>query len=273
MTTAMEALESHEEFFPTVASVPLRASGASCHGPHCPSETMLPSSFFSMQGMAQGMGKTGAMAAGGAIGGAMFYGMCKMKCPGAKGGFLSNMPMGSVLSGMGNMAKSAAGHTAGAVTGEDNEWQKTKIVGDSSDDEDKGPDDAEEEEQGTPPVYGELEKTENSACRLNCKIKALMAAAAAAYGAGKLQEHVAGGGGMAMPLDADTVGPWSAILNKYDPKVVERLQAAREGRAVRRTAKQRRELRKYWRSKDGASSSEEEVTEQSHRRECRPSLL
>eukprot|EP00927_Polykrikos_kofoidii_P083956 TRINITY_DN8731_c0_g1_i1.p1 TRINITY_DN8731_c0_g1~~TRINITY_DN8731_c0_g1_i1.p1 ORF type:complete len:287 (-),score=61.11 TRINITY_DN8731_c0_g1_i1:86-946(-) len=118
-----------------------------------------------------GVGTASAGAAGGALGGGLAYAMCKKNCPGAEKGFANNLPGISALRNM---------------LGDDDAEERMREAA---------------EEEGNSDIKSlKFLETENSACRLNCKIKSLMAAAAAAgatgLGASAVSKHRAAGGSM-----------------------------------------------------------------------------
>lgn len=178
---------------------------------HFPTSTVTPSAF--LLGGDGGGGKMLKMGAAGAIAGGVAYGFCKSKCPGSTGGILSNIPGVGMITGLlggGNKAKQEA-----AMSEKDAEIAKLKaeLAGAKNG---EGGENAEEAAEPTPEddakkaaeakeakLHAELLKGENSACRLNCKIKSLMVAAAAA-GAVSLMK-----GG---PIDEFTAGPVFAAL-------------------------------------------------------------
>jgi len=247
-------LEVHDD----EAIAVLQAAGL--QPPLGPPHVFLPSSFIlGPLGKGVGMvsdklGKGNTMALGGAAAGTVMYGMCKSKCPGAKGGLISNMPM------VGSIAKFAKGGLgAMGIGGETNDDDEEKEMEDKAE---QALNEAGEEEGKDTAIYAELEAAEYSACRLNCKIKSLMAAAAAAGAVGLLAGDKGGSmmpmGSMAAPLDEWTVGPWLGTANAYDLDFFSRRKAIK-------AARHHRLFRQYW--------SQDDSNEESCRLRCPEELL
>lgn len=214
-TVADDALHPGVEVFPLALGLGVGVGGSGAMLAH--GRGRRHTGFFDAMGMLKQ--NKGLVAGGaGAAAGAVMYGMCKSKCPGAKGGMFSNIPGAGMLSGIGGMLKSGASSAGGALFGGGKETDDDTTEKEDEDEEE------EMEKEELDPKYKEMEATEYSACRLNCKIKSLMAAAAAA-----------GAAGMAMgdgPLDEWTVGPYFAGMQGCDingrrplPKALRRQRA------------------------------------------------
>eukprot|EP00929_Paragymnodinium_shiwhaense_P042144 TRINITY_DN21861_c0_g1_i2.p1 TRINITY_DN21861_c0_g1~~TRINITY_DN21861_c0_g1_i2.p1 ORF type:complete len:337 (-),score=93.98 TRINITY_DN21861_c0_g1_i2:107-1117(-) len=166
-------------------------------------DVTMPSAFIlSKIGEMTGLGKTGAASGmAGAGAGALMYAHCKSKCPGAPKGFLRNLPMlgggiGFLMDKFGGGSKGGGGGDGGAEEDQSNQEIDNQ--------NEESPEEITEKDN-------EFEKAENAACRLNCKIQSLMAAAAAA-GAVGLGMSYKNAQKAAMPLDEQLAAPALALL-------------------------------------------------------------
>lgn len=161
-----------------------------------------------------------AKGAGAAAGGAMAYAYCKSKCPGESSNILANLPgvgtltsigsgiqggigsLGAGLTAVGNFGKTPAAGAAAATAATDEDGETAEedaaaaaaaaggaagfAVGAAPKEQDtaKLAGLTNEETRDNMVLTDQLEKGDNSTCRLNCKIKSLMVAAAAAGAAG-----------------------------------------------------------------------------------------
>jgi len=199
---------------------------------------------------------------------------------GAKGGMLDNMPMGSMVQGGVGVAK----RMVGMIVGND-KLTNSSLTGDDSTEDEEEKKAHEMYLKNRPAVYAELEATEFSACRLNCKIKSVLAAGAAAGIAGCVANKLAGGGGTndihnvgdpgalkwvakmeakgkginlahhnvasQGPLDEWTIGPFFTVMNRCTCQPLPK--ATRQPRA----------LKKYW-NQDGALPAEGGIFKQGY---------
>jgi len=173
-------------------------------------------------------GNPAIAAASGAVSGAMMYGTCKSKCPGATGDALDNIPGGRVVIKAMRMAIKAAltalANSAKVMVGGELKSMPNPMDLLRGDDQTEQEIELEEERRNSvDPKYLEFEAVEFSACRMNCKLKALLTAASTMMLTHSLSsKRSAGGsvGGMdmgppaasAVPLDEWSTGPMLATL-------------------------------------------------------------